>query len=235
MAQNPDPKYGRWILPVVIAGMVGATWIFVSSLEPGTVPDSTATTAASEDTIATTTVPETTTTTLAPEVAAYLAQLDALALEAEGLLERARDINNAWDQGETSFQDTADALRTLVDDTEAFDARVQESATVPELEASHLLLNDAAASMVVAAQGMVDGLLDPDTAEGRIQAFADYQAATDAFMAGVQAVKQRAGVASELVTETPPTVPDTEPTVPEEEPTGDESGTTIDTTPAPED
>lgn len=202
MARNPDPKYGRWILPLVIAGMVGATFAFVNSLDPGTVPDS-GTTLPTDAATTTTTVPlsSTTTTTLAPQVVAYLADLEGLVAEAEGLLERARTINNDWDDRTATFGDTEDALRQLAADTAGFEARVQAAATVPELEASHLLLNEAAAGMTAAATGMVDGLLDPDSAQGRINSFTDYQNFTASIRAALEQVRSRAGVASELVTE----------------------------------
>ena len=40
MAVNPDPKPGRWILPLVILGMIGFTYFFVREL-PEASPDST--------------------------------------------------------------------------------------------------------------------------------------------------------------------------------------------------
>jgi hypothetical protein len=200
MARNPDPKYGRWLLPLVIAGMVGATFAFVNSLDPGTVPDSGTTLPITASTSTTTTAaPTVTSTTLAPEIAAYLADLEALVVEAEGLLERARTINNDWDNRTATFGDTEDALRALAADTTSFEARVQAAATVPALEASHLALNEAVAGMSVAATGMVNGLLDPDSAQGRINAFTDYQNSTTSMRAALEEVKARAGVASELV------------------------------------
>lgn len=202
MARNPDPKYGRWILPLVIAGMVGSTFAFVNRLEPATVPDSGTTLPIDAVTTTTTTVPtSSTTTTLAPQVAAYLDDLDGLVVEAEGLLERARTINNDWDNRTATFGDTEDALRSLAEDTSGFEARVQAAATVPELEASHLLLNQAAEGMSIAANGMVDGLLDPDSAQGRVNSFTDYQNFTAEMRAALEQVRSRAGVASDLVTE----------------------------------
>ena len=40
MAVNPDPKPGRWILPLVILGMIGFTYFFVREL-PEASPDTT--------------------------------------------------------------------------------------------------------------------------------------------------------------------------------------------------
>jgi hypothetical protein len=40
MAVNPDPKPGRWILPLVVLGMIAFTYFFVSELD-GASPDTT--------------------------------------------------------------------------------------------------------------------------------------------------------------------------------------------------
>ena len=34
MPRNPDPKHGRWILPLIILAMIVLTITFVNSLEP---------------------------------------------------------------------------------------------------------------------------------------------------------------------------------------------------------
>lgn len=200
MAKNPDPKYGRYILPFVIAGLVAATVIFVNALEPGTVPDGqTTTTTASvapETTIPATT---TTTTTLPPVLETYLSTLEDFVAEGEVLLERARGINASWEARSISFGDTQDALELLATDSEDFATRVQTAATIPELEASHFAMSDAAVAMATEGQNMVTGLLDPDTAAGRIAAFEAYQLATDSLRAGFEAVEARASEVADAV------------------------------------
>jgi hypothetical protein len=54
-----DPKHGRWILPLVIAGLVGLTYSFVNALPPAEVPLGTTIPTATSSTLP----PETTTTT----------------------------------------------------------------------------------------------------------------------------------------------------------------------------
>ena len=81
-----DPKHGRWILPLVIAGLVGLTYSFVNALPPAEVPLASTTTAV----VTTTAPPETTTTTLPPEIEAFMALVDGYEATA---LEIARRIN----------------------------------------------------------------------------------------------------------------------------------------------
>ena len=70
-----DPKHGRWILPVVVAALIGFTYLFVNALPPAEIPVGTTTTAVAAETT-TTTVAATTTTTLPADIAAL--QADAL-------------------------------------------------------------------------------------------------------------------------------------------------------------
>ena len=67
-----DPKHGRWILPLVIVGLVGLTYSFVNALPPAEVPLGTTTVPVTTSTLP----PETTTTTLPPDIAAFLLLLD---------------------------------------------------------------------------------------------------------------------------------------------------------------
>ena len=49
MAINPDPKPGRWILPLVVLGMVAFTYFFVRALPSGSEEGATDTTIAASD------------------------------------------------------------------------------------------------------------------------------------------------------------------------------------------
>jgi hypothetical protein len=247
MAKNPDPKYGRYILPFVIAGMVGATFIFVNGIEPGTVPDASSTTTTGAESAAETIPESTTSTTLPPEIEAYIANLEPLVAESEVLVERARQLNNDWDNGVASFQDTADGMRELSADTADFANRMEAAATVPALEPSHLLLNEAARAMATEAENMVSGLLDPDSSEGRILAFEAYQLAADSLQSAFVDLKVRAGNLSASsssvdesteVTEAPVEETVVEDTADVTEDTADiteGTGDTVPATPAPED
>jgi hypothetical protein len=50
MALNPDPKPGRWILPLVVLGMVAFTYFFVRALPEGAEEPSDTTVSASDTT-----------------------------------------------------------------------------------------------------------------------------------------------------------------------------------------
>ena len=191
MYRNPDPKHGRWILPIVVVAMVAFTYLFVNNLEPGTV-------APAETTIAsttTTTQPDegVTTTTLAAPVQTYLDQLNAQRDQVVVFLADATNINDSWDRrAETgaTFQDTLLAMRDLSDRVTAF--RDAFAAVVPPAEAPQLAgpaadLTAAAEALNSSAIRMVDGLQASDTGELRRGALADFQEAAQAFTDGVTA------------------------------------------------
>ena len=64
-----DPKHGRWILPVVVAALIGFTYLFVNALPPAEIPVGTTTTTVAAETTTTT---ELVTTTTEPDPAACL-------------------------------------------------------------------------------------------------------------------------------------------------------------------
>jgi len=200
MANKTDPRHGIWILPLVIVAMVGATIIFVNALTPADELDTVAapsTGPAGGGTTSTTstTVPSST-TTLPPEAEAYLLELASLEATAVRLVERAIEINRQWDDREVTFQVALDEMRLLEADTADFVTQV-EAATptaIPELEPAHLDITIAARAMEEAANAMVEGLLDPNSSEGRKAALLEYEASGAEAVAAIEAVQIRAGV-----------------------------------------
>ncbi len=182
MARSTDPRHGIWILPLVIVGMVGSTAVFVNSLNPGTVPDGTGpggtvTLDTTETTVAITLPDVTTSTTLPEQEAQYVAAMEALRAESTTLVESAVTINTSWDDRSISFQQALEQLRELRTQTEAFATSV-EGATptnLPLLEPAHLDAVTFAKAMVQAADGMVVGLQDPNSSEGRRVSLEEYQ------------------------------------------------------------
>ena len=111
MARNPDPKPGRWILPLIIVGMVGFTYLFTNSIDTvPEVPDNEAT--ASTSTTSTTepdgeTPTETTQpVVISPEIQAYIAGLDNFELSMADLGTRMNAANTAWDDRSAGYSDT---------------------------------------------------------------------------------------------------------------------------------
>jgi len=96
-----DPKHGRWILPVVIAALIGFTYLFVTALPPAEIPVGTTTTVVASET--TTTAPtETTTTTLPADIAAFLSLVDGYEATATTVANDIDDTNTAWENRPTA-------------------------------------------------------------------------------------------------------------------------------------
>ena len=170
-----DPKPGRWILPLVVVGIIGFTYVFVNALPPAPVT-STTVPPASGSTLPPDSTASTTTTTLEPTAAAFVAELDAIETQANDLLAEAQEINDNWDNESATFRGTQSAF-------EAYEVKVQDFAAAvaavspPPTVTSWTAATGAAGTMATAAGNMLDGFLDPDSAAGRRSGLADLQAA----------------------------------------------------------
>ncbi len=184
MFDNPDPKPGRWILPVLVAALAGLTYAFVTNVPQS--PATTSTTIAASNgssgtTTTTTEAPDgTTTTTLDPEVATFVEVSDGLADTAGALSDEAATINADWEAGDVEYGPTRDALRDLASRTRQF-ATAASITTVPaDAEESWEVVVSAADLMATAADDMLDGLVNDPGPERRQASLIVYQdAATD--------------------------------------------------------
>lgn len=185
MAANPDPKPGRWILPLVILGMIGFTYFFVREL-PQASPD---TTLVGQP--VTTTVPEGTVTTDAgtpggpvdPETQAYLDELDAIndELQLQGV--EMVTINDGFDADprEVAYEDAEVGLEAIVNDTQALSDTL-DNLTVPEgMEVNQEALKTAMQFAALAAGDALNGLRSTDTGELRRNAVEAYTRAVSDF------------------------------------------------------
>jgi len=184
MAVNPDPKPGRWILPLVILGMIGFTYFFVREL-PEASPD---TTLVGQP--VTTTVPESTGTTVDtgggvsdPEAQAYIDELgtinDALQLlgveivaVSDGFDAEPRTVE--YDDAELRFEAVQTQTQALADQLDAL--------TVPlGLEVNQDALKTAMQFASLAAGDALNGLRSTDTGELRRNAVEAYSRAVSDF------------------------------------------------------
>ena len=186
---NPDPKPGRWILPVLIAALVGLTYAFVTNVPRS--PATTSTTLGSNTpaTPAPTTTSaapgDTTTTTLDPEVAAFIEVSDGLSTSAGELSNEAGAINASWEAEETEYGPTRDALRDLASRTRQF-ATAAGIATLPTTaEDVWTDVTAAADLMATAADDMLDGLVNSPGPEKRQDSLVTYQGAADDLAAAI--------------------------------------------------
>lgn len=191
VSTNPDPKHGRWILPLVVAAIVLFTYIFVNTLPPGSVPDTTTTTTAAETTT-TTAGPGTTTTTVPDALATFIADLDGYAATAATLLGDARTINQQWDDRTVGLSIIREELARISTETTALLASVQAAAPPPLVADAWDGILTSAQSLQQGAAAMVTGLESADTGEARRAALADYETAAADFSTAVTAVRTAA-------------------------------------------
>ncbi len=184
MAVNPDPKPGRWILPLVILGMIGFTYFFVREL-PEASPD---TTLVGQP--VTTTLPESTGTTedlgggtLAPETQAYVDELDNIndALQLLGV--EMVTVNDGFDADprEIEYEDAELRLEAVQTQTQVL-ADNLDALTVPVgMEINQEALKTAMQFAALAAGDALNGLLSTDTGELRRNAIEAYTRAVADF------------------------------------------------------
>jgi hypothetical protein len=176
-----DPKPGRWILPIVIAALIGFTYLFVNALPVADVAASTSTTTS---TTTTTIAPTTTSTTLPNDILAFLKELDRfedVAIALQGDLDQ---VNDDWedrantgatlDETEAGFEDVRDRAQELSNQVAATSVPEPYPPAWPEAIVT-------AQALPTTAQEVIDGLLAPDDGSLRRQAVEDYASATAAF------------------------------------------------------
>ena len=177
MAVNPDPKPGRWILPLVILGMIGFTYFFVREL-PEASPD---TTLVGQP--VTTTLPESTGTTedsgtgvLDPEEQAYVDELDNIndALQLLGV--EMITVNDGFDAEPRTveYEDAELRLEAVQTQTQVL-ADNLDALTVPVgMEVNQEALKTAMQFAALAAGDALNGLRSTDTGELRQNAVEAY-------------------------------------------------------------
>ena len=196
MMRNPDPKPGRWVLPLVVLGMVLFTWVWINRLGPPEVDDTQPVSTTSATTTSTTAPgdaesveevgePETTTTTLLPpEIEVYLENLadDKRAL-AEVVAEL-NSFNNEWEDDQISYQEAEDGFVSASEQALAFSNSVELHRPpdgIPGLADAHQKILDLATAVAAAADDALSGLRAPDTGELRRAAMVEFRAAAESF------------------------------------------------------
>jgi len=182
-----DPKHGRWILPVVVAALIGFTYLFVNALPPAEIPVGTTTTVVAAETT-TTTAAASTTTTLPADIAAFLQLVNGYASDATTINSDIDTANTARENGETEFAETlavfeasAVEAQTLSDNVAATNPPDIYAAVWPDAVT-------AAAALPTGANAVIDGLRAPDDGTARREAVAAYAVLTDNFLTALDAV-----------------------------------------------
>lgn len=187
MAVNPDPKPGRWILPLVILGMIAFTYFFVRELPEA----STETTLVSNPDTTTTAGNgdggdgETTTTqasTLDPATQAYLDTIDGINEELQVQRTELVTVNDGFnaDPREVEYADAEDRFEAVATSTQALADQLRGLTPPVGLEGNQEVLQNAVDLATVSANEALAGLRSTDTGERRNAAVdAFVQAATD--------------------------------------------------------
>ncbi len=191
MARNPDPKPGRWILPLVVLGMVFFTWAFVQRIDPGEVEDAAPATTTTPTTAVETTEDggETTTTTSLPaQLSAYLDQIIGDQETLEAIETGMETVNSAWEDRENTgvtFGESVEAFETLVANTQDFrnlvSTNLPPSGFGDALSQAHQQALSASEKIVTEADAVLDGLRSTDTGELRRAAMLRFKAAVEEF------------------------------------------------------
>ena len=188
MQPNPDPKPGRWILPVVILAMMGFAWLFINAAEDPTVSASDTTRSGGSSGTTTTTVapaghhnhdrrarrrPPNTTPTSPPR-----------ASSSAGLSSRINDANADWNARTVGYAETLSSLQSLEAEVKAWRASIDSivvPASLPEYANFHSILKNAATQVSRTSGDIVIGLQAPDSGEARTAAVASFNEAVTGF------------------------------------------------------
>jgi hypothetical protein len=182
-----DPKHGRWILPVVVAALIGFTYLFVNALPPAEIPVGTTTTVVAAETT-TTTIAATTTTTLPADIAAFLQLINGYATDATAINSDIEEANAAWENDEAEFSETLASFEASVVEAQTLSDNVAAT-NPPDLYVA--VWPDAvstAAELPTGAGAVIEGLRAPDDGTLRREAVAAYSVLTDDFLAALDAV-----------------------------------------------
>lgn len=217
MVVNPDPKPGRWLLPLAVLAMFAFTFMFVRALPEAEVeevqPITTVAPSTTEGSSADEESPEQdaesgsadqsteedgsgdgpTTTTLPPAVVSYLASIEALGEQLTALATEVRETNDAWDAQIIGYAEAEQRLVAVMDDIIAWQDNVILLNAPSILAASHQDMLAASTQAAVAATTVVEGLRSSDTGETRRAAAADFNTATSIFASAVQRAKSTIG------------------------------------------
>jgi hypothetical protein len=197
MAVNPDPKPGRWILPLVVLGMIAFTYFFVRSL-PEASPDTTLATGSTVTTApggSSTTVPGTGGTTVPGGADAYIGELDRINGEFQTLNTELVAVNAGFDADprEIEYPDAESRMEAVVTQSQALSEAVAALTPPAGLEANQEALASQASLAARAAEEALSGLRSTDPGDLRRAAVTTFTNAVTDFDVEVENARTTAG------------------------------------------
>ena len=183
--RNPDPKHGRWILPLIILAMVVLTITFVNSLDPAESEAGTTTT--------TTAAPTTTTTTLPPDVTAFLGTLNAYETQLNAFLGDVQNTNNDWEGRQITVAETRASFEEIRAEIAEWQLSVASAADVPaSLAEAHVQLVLEIEELPPAVDAILAGLAASDQGELRRAAVIDFEFQVEAVLDALDVLRDLA-------------------------------------------
>ena len=206
MPRNPDPKHGRWILPLIILAMVVLTIVFVTSLEP-----------AEQEAGTTTTLPPpptTTTTTLPPDVAAFLVTLDVYENQLSAFQADVAAINGDWEGDQIVYNEAHSLFEGVEAAVTAWEDTVAGAEVPAELAEAHVALVLEVEQLAPSVANIIVGLEEPDDGSLRREAVTAFDNQVDVILVAIDAVRAEAETTATTIGEgeTSTTGPGEEPT-----------------------
>jgi hypothetical protein len=199
MAVNPDPKPGRWILPLVILGMIAFTYFFVSSL-PEASPDTTLAAGGSTTTTVPGQSPSSTVEggnggTVGDEAGAYITELDRINGEFQVLNTELVTVNTGFDADprEIEYDDAESRMEAVSTSAQALSDAVTALSPPAGLEGNQEALAAQATLAARAASEALSGLRSTNPGELRRAAVSTFTTATTDFSTEVENARTAAG------------------------------------------
>lgn len=212
MALNADPKPGRWILPLVVLGMVAFTYFFVRALPSGSEEGSTdATVEASDTTLAQngeetedTIAPEET-SPAGPEAQGYLDGVGGILGSMQDLQQEMAAVNGGFDADprEVEYSDAVDRLTALANQAENLVAELDELQPPENLSTNHETIRTAVTTAAGAANEALEGLQSDDDGTQRRNAVTAFDTAVSDLQTAVENARSAAGLSAPTTTEAP--------------------------------
>lgn len=186
VARNPDPKHGRWILPLIITAMVVLTFTFVNNLDPAV--DVAGTTTVPEPPFPTT--PTSTTSTLPPEFAVFEVTLEILERQVTTFGEEASRINDDWEARRVTFGEARSSFTQLADTISAWEETAADNSQVPATVAEeHVNFVVASEQLAPGIEDILAGLDAPDDGTLRRQAVDQFAAKIQTVVGTIEAMR----------------------------------------------
>ena len=184
-----DPKPGRYILPVVIAALIGVTYVFVNALPPVDITTSSTSTTLSATAATAAPTDTSTTSTLPSDAVAFLAEVDRFQAVAADNLVQLNDVNSGWEADEIEYSETKSGFTEVRDSSQNL-ADQMAATTVPEIyQASWPDTLVAAQDLVTKATAAIAGLEAPDDGTLRQQGVQAFNDTSIAFAAQLDVVR----------------------------------------------